>query len=62
MMMHEEAEAQLHHSQIRQEMEVSAQLQDPAALLPRKNVKIKIYKTVTLPVIMHGIETRPLTP
>jgi hypothetical protein len=27
----------------------------------KKNLKIKIYKTVILPVVLHGCETRSLT-
>ena len=30
-------------------------------LLSKKNLKIKIYKTITLPVVLYGCETRSLT-
>jgi hypothetical protein len=32
-----------------------------SSLLPYRNVKVKIYKTIILPVVLHGCETWSLT-
>ena len=36
-------------------------IQSKHSCLLSKNLKIKIYKTIILPVVLHGCETRSLT-